>query len=80
MAKKKVTDKPKKVEATEGGEEEYHPPIYCNLNGNGWRENSVYLQMCLYDSRIYNRPLYINGNVGGSGLPPNCPPGFPNCH
>lgn len=71
------TDKAK-AEA-EDTTEEYNPPIYLNLNGNGWLENSVYLTMALYDSRIYNRPLYVNGNVGGSTNPPSCPPGFPNC-
>lgn len=77
MKKKGKTDKAK-AEAEEVTEE-YHPPIYLNLNGNGWAENAVYFSMALYDSRIHNRPLYVNGNVGGSTKPPNCPPGFPNC-
>lgn len=73
----KKKEKTVEAEVTESGE--YHPPIYLNLNGNGWLENSVYLTMALYESRVYNRPLYVNGNVGGSGNPPKCPPGFPNC-
>lgn len=77
MAKKEATVTKKQSQEESG--EEYNPPIYLNLNGNGWLENSVYLTMALYDSRVYNRPLYVNGNVGGSGNPPNCPPGFPQC-
>lgn len=78
MKTKKEQTAKARVEAEEATEE-YNPPIYLNLNGNGWAENSVYLTMALYDSRIHNRPLYVNGNVGGSGNPPNCPPGFPLC-
>lgn len=77
MKKKEKTDKPK-AEVTDTTEE-YNPPIYLNLNGNGWRENAVYLTMALYDSRLYNRPLYVNSNVGGVNDPPKCPPGFPQC-
>lgn len=77
MSKKKEA-----MDSTKEAQEEhseYGSPIYLNLNGNGWAENSVYLTMALYESREYNRPLYVNGNVGGSFKPPSCPPGFPNC-
>lgn len=61
------------------GSGEYGTPIYLNLNGNGWDVNSVYLTQALYESRTYNRPLYVTSNVGGPQGPPSCPPGFPNC-
>lgn len=71
-------DKTEKQAATENGE--YGKPIYISLNGNGWQENGYLLSIAIERAQHYHAPLYVTSMVGGSNLPPPCPPSFPNCH
>lgn len=57
----------------------YGKPIYLTLNGNSWRENSVYLTVAIHEANKNGSPLYVTSNIGGPPDPPPCPPGFPNC-
>lgn len=75
-------EKKEKTGSTKVAQEESseYSPIYLAFQGNDWQEQCAILTTAIYQAKNNNQKLYIMVQSGGSGLPPACPAGFPNCH